>query len=37
LALFWPGLLPRNHLFLVVVFGHALRQLVPAYRITRRS
>jgi ADP-ribosylglycohydrolase len=31
LPLFWPGLLPRNLLFLAVVLGHALRRLLPPY------
>jgi ADP-ribosyl-[dinitrogen reductase] hydrolase len=29
--LFWPGLLPRNLLFLLLVLGHALRRLLPPY------
>ncbi|NIN71055.1 MAG: hypothetical protein GTO46_03780 [Gemmatimonadetes bacterium] len=28
---FWPGLLPRNLLFLIVVFAHGLRRLAPPY------
>jgi ADP-ribosylglycohydrolase len=31
LPLFWPGLLPRNLLFLAVVLGHALRRMLPPY------
>jgi ADP-ribosylglycohydrolase len=30
--LFWPGLLPRNLLFLAVVLGHVGRRLLPPYR-----
>ncbi len=28
---FWPGLIPRNLLFLVLVLGHGLRRLAPPY------
>jgi len=28
---FWPGLLPRNLLFLVVIFLHGFRRLLPPY------
>jgi ADP-ribosylglycohydrolase len=28
---FWPGLLPRNLLFLIVVLAHGLRRLLPPY------
>jgi ADP-ribosylglycohydrolase len=31
LPLFWPGLLPRNLLFLTLVLGHACRRLLPPY------
>jgi ADP-ribosylglycohydrolase len=31
LRLFWPGLLPRNLLFVGVVFLHALRRALPPY------
>lgn len=31
LPLFWPGLLPRNLLFLLVVLLHAFRRLLPPY------
>lgn len=31
LPLFWPAILPRNLLFLVVVLGHGLRRLFPPY------
>ncbi len=31
LPLFWPGLLPRNVLFLIVVLLHGLRRLLPPY------
>jgi ADP-ribosylglycohydrolase len=31
LPLFWPGLVPRNLLFLLVVLLHALRRLLPPY------
>jgi hypothetical protein len=31
LPLFWPGLIPRNTLFLTVVLGHVLRRLLPPY------
>lgn len=31
MPLFWPGLLPRNLLFLLVVILHAMRRLVPPY------
>jgi len=31
LALFWPGLLPRNLLFLSVVIAHVLRRCLPPY------
>jgi ADP-ribosylglycohydrolase len=31
LPLFWPGLLPRNLLFLAAVLGHGLRRLLPPY------
>jgi ADP-ribosyl-[dinitrogen reductase] hydrolase len=31
LPLFWPGLLPRNLLFLGVVLAHGLRRLLPPY------
>jgi ADP-ribosylglycohydrolase len=31
LSLFWPGLLPRNLLFLLVVLLHALRRGLPPY------
>ena len=30
-ALFWPGLLPRNLFFLLVVLAHALRRALPPY------
>ncbi len=30
-ALFWPGLLPRNVLFLAVVLAHGFRRLLPPY------
>ena len=29
--LFWPGLIPRNLLFLAVVLGHGFRRLLPPY------
>jgi ADP-ribosylglycohydrolase len=29
--MFWPGLLPRNALFLLVVLGHGFRRLLPPY------
>jgi hypothetical protein len=29
---FWPGVLPRNALFLVLVLAHGLRRLFPPYR-----
>jgi hypothetical protein len=28
---FWPGVLPRNFLFLVVVLLHGARRLLPPY------
>jgi hypothetical protein len=28
---FWPGLLPRNLLFLLVVLLHGFRRLLPPY------
>jgi ADP-ribosyl-[dinitrogen reductase] hydrolase len=28
---FWPGVLPRNILFLVVVLAHGFRRLLPPY------
>jgi ADP-ribosyl-[dinitrogen reductase] hydrolase len=31
LSLFWPGLLPRNLLFLSVVLAHAFRRVLPPY------
>jgi ADP-ribosylglycohydrolase len=31
LPLFWPGLLPRNLLFLAVVLAHGFRRLLPPY------
>lgn len=31
LALFWPGLLVRNVLFLLIVFAHGFRRLLPPY------
>jgi ADP-ribosyl-[dinitrogen reductase] hydrolase len=31
LPLFWPGLLPRNLLFLLLVLGHGFRRLLPPY------
>ena len=31
LPLFWPGLLPRNLLVLVLVLGHGFRRLLPPY------
>jgi ADP-ribosylglycohydrolase len=31
LLLFWPGLIPRNLLFLSVVLAHAFRRLLPPY------
>src|SRR5205823_1644411 len=31
LPLFWPGLLPRNLLFLLLVLGHAFRRALPPY------
>jgi ADP-ribosylglycohydrolase len=31
LPLFWPGLVPRNLLFLGVVLAHAVRRLLPPY------
>jgi ADP-ribosylglycohydrolase len=31
LPLFWPGLLPRNALFLAVVLVHVLRRMLPPY------
>jgi ADP-ribosyl-[dinitrogen reductase] hydrolase len=31
LPLFWPGLIPRNLLFVAVVFLHALRRALPPY------
>jgi hypothetical protein len=31
LPLFWPGLLPRNLLFLVLVLGHVVRRCLPPY------
>jgi ADP-ribosylglycohydrolase len=31
LSLFWPGLLPRNLLFLAVVLAHGFRRLLPPY------
>ena len=30
-AMFWPGVLPRNMGFLVIVFAHGLRRLLPPY------
>jgi ADP-ribosylglycohydrolase len=35
LPLFWPGLVPRNAMFLLLVLLHGLRRLLPPYR--RRS
>jgi hypothetical protein len=29
--LFWPGIVPRNLLFLAIVLVHALRRLLPPY------
>jgi ADP-ribosylglycohydrolase len=29
--LFWPGVLPRNLLFLTIVLGHGFRRLLPPY------
>jgi hypothetical protein len=29
--LFWPGLIPRNLLFLLIVLGHGFRRLLPPY------
>jgi hypothetical protein len=29
--LFWPGLLPRNLLFLAAVLAHGFRRLLPPY------
>lgn len=31
LALFWPGLLPRNLVFLKIVLAHGFRRLLPPY------
>jgi ADP-ribosylglycohydrolase len=31
LSLFWPGLVPRNLLFLAVVLAHGFRRLLPPY------
>jgi hypothetical protein len=31
LRLFWPGVVPRNLLFFLVVLGHAFRRLLPPY------
>jgi hypothetical protein len=31
MPLLWPGLLPRNVLFLAIVAGHAMRRLAPPY------
>jgi hypothetical protein len=31
LRLFWPGLVPRNLLFLAVVLAHGFRRLLPPY------
>ena len=31
LGLFWPGILPRNLLFLFVVLLHGFRRLLPPY------
>lgn len=31
LSLFWPGLIPRNFIFLFVVLAHAFRRLLPPY------
>lgn len=31
LPLFWPGVIPRNLLFFVLVLAHALRRLLPPY------
>jgi ADP-ribosylglycohydrolase len=31
LPLFWPGLIPRNLLFLALVLGHGFRRLLPPY------
>jgi ADP-ribosylglycohydrolase len=31
LRLFWPGLVPRNLLFFLVVLGHIVRRLLPPY------
>jgi ADP-ribosylglycohydrolase len=31
LPLFWPGLLPRNLAFLLIVLGHGFRRLLPPY------
>ena len=31
LPLFWPGIIPRNLLFLFVVLVHAFRRLLPPY------
>ena len=28
---FWPGVIPRNLLFLMLVLGHGLRRLLPPY------
>ena len=30
-AYFWPGVLPRNFLFLLIVLAHGLRRLLPPY------
>jgi hypothetical protein len=29
---FWPGVLPRNAVFLLLVLAHGLRRLFPPYR-----
>jgi hypothetical protein len=31
LSLFWPGVIPRNLVFLVIVLLHGLRRLLPPY------
>jgi hypothetical protein len=31
LPLFWPGLLPRNLLFLGLVLAHGFRRVLPPY------
>jgi len=30
-SIFWPGLVPRNFLFLAIVLVHGFRRLAPPY------